>query len=133
MLETSSVHASEVNSQQTHCMARAIYGEAGNQSVAGKIMVGLVIRARAEEGGVWPSSFCGVVGQKNQFYGARRPYISKPENEQLAREIASGEYSFYSFEELGFPECVRFFATSNQSFMREVGWLGAHVFGCPNK
>ena len=128
---TSPVHASEVSStQQIQCIARAIYGEASTQSKKGKIAIGVVIRDRAEDpSGVWPATYCGVVYQRNQFYGAARAYAGNAEIYEIAREIASGEHSF---KEIGLPSCVRYFATSRQSFMREVGSIGAHVFGCPN-
>lgn len=129
---TSPVHASEASStKQIQCIARAIYGEARGESTKGKILVGLVIRARAyDTSGAWPDTFCGVIWQPHQIDGAHQPYQSDPEIERIAFEIAQGQHSF---GEVGLPSCVRYFATGNQSFMREVGRVGAHVFGCPNK
>jgi len=123
----SPVHASEASStKQIQCIAHAIYGEARGESRQGQILVGLVIRARVtDSSGNWPDTYCGVVWQKNQFDGVHHPYHSDPRIEQIAREVAAGQHSF--------PKgwhCVRYFATSNQSFMKEVGRVGGHVFGC---
>jgi len=125
----SPVHAREAN-KEVLCIARTISGEAKGESIQGQILVGLVIRARAHDtSNVWPSTFCGVVFQKNQFYGVATPYQTNPQIEKIAREIANGKHSF---SDAKLPDCVRYFAKGNQSFMREVGRVGGHVFGCPD-
>jgi len=63
--DVDNIWASEHNivfDENTYCLAEAIYFEAGNQPVAGKVAVGSVILNRmfAEE---YPDAVCGVVHQ----------------------------------------------------------------------
>ena len=50
----------------TACMAQAIFKEAANQSLAGKLAVGNVIQNRSESK-LYPNKVCEVVYQKGQF------------------------------------------------------------------
>ena len=56
-------HAKEVGTQSDlDCLARNIYHEAGNESIEGKVAVGLVTINRSNSGR-FPDSICGVVNQ----------------------------------------------------------------------
>ena len=59
---------------ETMLLARAIYGEMGDQSVEAKIAVGWVIRNRVEnKGNKWGKTYHDVISQKYQF----EPFIDK--------------------------------------------------------
>lgn len=51
---------------ETECVTMAVYYEAGNQTVLGKIGVANVIRNRKEHRR-FPNTYCGVVQQPSQF------------------------------------------------------------------
>lgn len=55
-----------ISSKQFACMSNAVFHEAGNQSLEGKIAVASVILNRAKSSR-FPDSPCDVVYQKNQF------------------------------------------------------------------
>lgn len=55
-----------VNPKERECLAKAIYWEARNQSLEGKIAVGLVVINRVNAG-LWNDSICGVIFQGCQF------------------------------------------------------------------
>jgi N-acetylmuramoyl-L-alanine amidase len=52
--------------QDTACLSQAIYQEAGNQSMAGKLAVGNVINNRTKSD-YYPDTMCAVIKQKGQF------------------------------------------------------------------
>ena len=56
----------EVSSKDQECLARAMYFESNRSSEAGMLAVGTVVMNRVASGR-YPTSVCGVVGQRNQF------------------------------------------------------------------
>ena len=59
-LVPSAIAAEDVSQQELICMAENIYHEAGNQSLAGKVAVGLVVMNRVTDKR-WPQTICEVV------------------------------------------------------------------------
>ncbi len=57
-----------VDNYELNCMAKTIYFEAGNQPIAGKIMVGLVVVQRVKNP-AYPHTICGVVHQHRTWAG----------------------------------------------------------------
>lgn len=57
---------SPVLAEETHCVTKAVYFEAGNQSILGKVAVANVIRNR-KISKRWPNTYCKVVKQRHQF------------------------------------------------------------------
>lgn len=51
---------------QYQCLKEAIYYEAGNQSLQGKLYVGQVIKNRVAHD-KFPDDYCAVIRQRNQF------------------------------------------------------------------
>src|SRR3954463_6462471 len=49
------------------CLATGIYFESKSEPLAGQLAVGQVIANRAQSGGGFPSSYCGVLFQRSQF------------------------------------------------------------------
>jgi len=58
---------SEPGSRELECLATGIYFEAKSEPLAGQLAVGHVIANRANSGGRFPSSYCGVLFQRGQF------------------------------------------------------------------
>ncbi|WP_294005476.1 cell wall hydrolase [Sphingomonas sp.] len=54
-------------SRELECLAGAIFFESKSESLQGQLAVGHVIANRANSGGRFPSSYCGVVFQHSQF------------------------------------------------------------------
>src|SRR4051794_17142811 len=54
------------NLSERDCMARVMYFESLRSSSDGMVAVGTVVENRRQSGR-YPSSVCGVVGQRNQF------------------------------------------------------------------
>ena len=80
---------------ERECMMRAMYFESNRSSAEGMLAVGTVVMNRKGTRG-YPSTVCGVVGQKNQFAAG---VLSKPMKEkrsvalvaQVADAVLSGQ------------------------------------------
>ena len=57
----------DAGSRELECLATGIYFEAKSEPLAGQLAVGKVIANRANSGGRFPSSYCGVLFQRSQF------------------------------------------------------------------
>ncbi|HVU31603.1 MAG TPA: cell wall hydrolase, partial [Sphingomicrobium sp.] len=69
----------EPGSRELECLATGIYFEAKSESLKGQLAVGQVIANRAESGGRFPSTYCGVLFQRGQFsfvHGHSLPHVS---------------------------------------------------------
>jgi N-acetylmuramoyl-L-alanine amidase len=53
--------------RELECLATGIYFESKSEPLAGQLAVGQVIANRANSGGRFPSSYCGVLFQRSQF------------------------------------------------------------------
>lgn len=88
------------------CMAEAIYHEARNESLSGRIAVGNVIMNRVNSVG-YADTVCGVVYERCQFaFTCRRhAQIDWEQNAaliQLSREIIAGKHPDHSQGAIGF-------------------------------
>ena len=63
-------HSETINPRDLDCLAKNIYYEAGNESLEGKVAVGIVTLNRVADGR-FSSSICGVVKQKTVINRAR--------------------------------------------------------------
>ena len=59
--------AADAGSHELECLATGVYFEAKSEPLAGQLAVGHVIANRANSGGRFPSSYCGVLFQRGQF------------------------------------------------------------------
>lgn len=74
------MRASETASRELECLAVGIYFESKSEPLAGQLAVGKVMANRANSGGRFPSSYCGVLTQRGQFSfvrGGRWPAVNK--------------------------------------------------------
>ena len=53
--------------RELECLATGIYFESKGEPLAGQLAVGKVIANRANSGGRFPSTYCGVLFQRGQF------------------------------------------------------------------
>ena len=61
------LRSSEPGSRELECLATGIYFESKSEPLSGQLAVGKVIANRANSGGRFPSSYCGVLFQRGQF------------------------------------------------------------------
>jgi len=61
------LRSSDAGSRELECLATGIYFESKSEPLAGQLAVGKVIANRANSGGRFPSSYCGVLFQRGQF------------------------------------------------------------------
>jgi len=57
----------DAGSRELECLATGVYFEAKSEPLAGQLAVGQVIANRANSGGRFPASYCGVLFQRGQF------------------------------------------------------------------
>lgn len=57
----------EPGSRELECLATGVYFESKSEPLAGQLAVGQVIANRADSGGRFPSTYCGVLLQRGQF------------------------------------------------------------------
>ena len=57
----------DAGSHELDCLATGIYFESKSEPLAGQLAVGKVIANRAQSGGRFPSTYCGVLFQRGQF------------------------------------------------------------------
>ena len=61
------LRSSDPGSRELECLAAGIYFESKSEPLAGQLAVGEVIANRANSGGRFPSTYCGVLFQRGQF------------------------------------------------------------------
>lgn len=61
------LRSSDPGSRELECLATGIYFESKGEPLAGQLAVGEVIANRANSGGRFPSTYCGVLFQRGQF------------------------------------------------------------------
>ena len=61
------LRGSEPGSRELECLAAGVYFESKSEPLAGQLAVGEVIANRANSGGRFPGTYCGVLFQRGQF------------------------------------------------------------------
>lgn len=61
------LRSADAGSRELECLATGIYFESKSESLAGQLAVGQVIANRANSGGRFPGTYCGVLFQRGQF------------------------------------------------------------------
>jgi spore germination cell wall hydrolase CwlJ-like protein len=80
----------EAGSRELECLATGIYFESKSEPLKGQLAVGEVIANRAQSGGRFPSTYCGVLFQRGQFsfvHGRSLPSVSHS-NKQWQTAVA---------------------------------------------
>ena len=80
----------EAGSRELECLATGVYFEAKSEPLAGQLAVGQVIANRAQSGGRFPDSYCGVLFQRGQFsfvHGRTLPTVPRS-NKQWQTAVA---------------------------------------------
>ena len=127
-------------SKEIKCLAKNIYYEAGNEDFTGKLAVAQVTANRVNDGR-FPTSFCGVVGQKGlingkhvcqfSWYCTSKRTEDPPNNQkyqestEVARKVIKGELKFWYLKEALYFHS----STTNPQWGKvKVDAIGNHIF-----
>ena len=117
---------------ELECLATGIYLESKSEPLAGQLAVGRVIANRAQSGGRFPGTYCGVLFQRGQFsfvHGQSLPAYRAPtgSGKRLSRSPRSSMGSFK--ESIGRGRLFFHARDVAPSWrMKRVASIGNHIF-----
>jgi spore germination cell wall hydrolase CwlJ-like protein len=122
----------DAGSRELECLATGIYFESKGEPLAGQLAVGQVIANRADSGGRFPSTYCGVLFQRGQFsfvHGSRLPAVSHS-NRQWQTAVAIAKIVDRDLKESSVGNALFFHAryVSPGWRLKRVASIGNHVF-----
>ena len=122
----------EAGSREMECLAAGIYFESKSEPLAGQLAVGQVIANRAESGGRFPGTYCGVLFQRGQFSFVRGhswPRIAKG-SRQWQTAVAIAKIVDQDLKESKIGEALFFHAKRVHPGwkMKQVASIGNHIF-----
>ena len=126
------LRGSEAGSHELECLAIGVYFEAKSEPLAGQLAVGQVIANRANSGGRFPSSYCGVLFQRGQFsfvHGHSLPYVSHS-SRQWQTAVAIAKIVDRELKDSSVGNALFFHAryVSPGWRMKRVASIGNHIF-----
>ena len=122
----------DAGSRELECLATGIYFEAKSEPLAGQLAVGQVIANRANSGGRFPSSYCGVLFQRGQFsfvHGRSLPSVPRS-SRQWQTAVAIARIVDGNLKESKVGNALFFHAryVSPGWRLKRVASIGNHVF-----
>jgi spore germination cell wall hydrolase CwlJ-like protein len=122
----------EAGSHELDCLATGIYFESKSEPLAGQLAVGQVIANRAQSGGRFPSTYCGVLFQRGQFsfvHGHSLPHVSH-DNRQWQTAVAIAKIVDQGLKDSAVGNALFFHAryVSPGWHLKRVASIGNHVF-----
>jgi N-acetylmuramoyl-L-alanine amidase len=122
----------DAGSRELECLATGIYFESKSEPLAGQLAVGKVIANRADSGGRFPGTYCGVLFQRGQFSfvrGRTLPKVSRA-NRQWQTAVAIAKIVDQDLKESAVGNALFFHAryVSPGWRMKRVASIGNHVF-----
>lgn len=126
------LRSSDPGDRQLECLAAGIYFESKSEPLAGQLAVGHVIANRANSGGRFPSSYCGVLFQRGQFSfvrGKSWPHIAKA-GKQWKTAVAIAKIVHRDLKESSVGKALFFHAkrVNPRWRLRRVAAVGNHIF-----
>jgi spore germination cell wall hydrolase CwlJ-like protein len=126
------LRAAEAGTRELECLATGIYFESKSEPLAGQLAVGKVIANRAESGGRFPGTYCGVLFQRGQFSfvrGSRLPSVNHS-NKQWQTAVAIAKIVDQDLKESAVGSALFFHAryVSPSWHVKRVASIGNHVF-----
>ena len=117
---------------ELECLATGIYFESKSEPLAGQLAVGKVIANRANSGGRFPSTYCGVLFQRSQFSFIRgRSLPTAPKSsKQWQTAVAIAKIVDQGLKESGIGNAMFFHAryVSPGWHLKRVASIGNHIF-----
>jgi spore germination cell wall hydrolase CwlJ-like protein len=122
----------DAGSRELECLATGIYFEAKSEPLAGQLAVGQVIANRAQSGGRFPPSYCGVLFQRGQFsfvHGRSLPAVNHS-NRQWQTAVAMAKIVDQGLKDSIVGNALFFHAryVSPGWRMKRVAAIGNHIF-----
>lgn len=122
----------DAGSRELECLATGVYFEAKSEPLAGQLAVGQVIANRAQSGGRFPSTYCGVLFQRGQFsfvHGHSLPSVSH-DARQWQTAVAIAKIVDQGLKDLVIGNALFFHAryVSPGWHLKRVASIGNHVF-----
>ena len=122
----------EAGSRELECLATGIYFEAKSEPLAGQLAVGQVIANRAQSGGRFPPSYCGVLFQRGQFsfvHGRSLPSVNHSKK-QWQTAVAMAKIVDQGLKDSVVGDALFFHAryVSPGWRMKRVAAIGNHIF-----
>ena len=122
----------EAGSREMECLAAGIYFESKSEPLAGQLAVGQVIANRAESGGRFPGTYCGVLFQRGQFSFVRGhswPHISTS-SRQWQTAVAIAKIVDQDLKESKVGQALFFHAKRVHPGwkLKQVASIGNHIF-----
>jgi spore germination cell wall hydrolase CwlJ-like protein len=122
----------EAGSHELECLATGIYFEAKSEPLAGQLAVGQVIANRAQSGGRFPSTYCGVLFQRGQFsfvHGHSLPHVSH-DSRQWQTAVALAKIVDERLKDPVVGNALFFHARSVAPgwHLKRVASIGNHIF-----
>lgn len=122
----------DAGSRELECLATGIYFESKGEPLAGQLAVGRVIANRADSGGRFPSTYCGVLFQRGQFsfvHGGRLPAVAHS-NKHWQTAVAIAKVVDQDLQQSSVGNALFFHAryVSPGWRLKRVAAIGNHVF-----
>lgn len=126
------LRAPDAGSRELECLATGIYFESKGEPLAGQLAVGKVIANRADSGGRFPGTFCGVLFQRGQFsfvHGRSLPSVPRT-NKQWQTAVAIAKIVDQDLKESPVGNALFFHAryVAPGWHAKRVASIGNHVF-----
>ena len=122
----------EAGSRELECLATGVYFEAKSEPLAGQLAVAKVMANRAESGGRFPGTYCGVLFQRGQFSFIRGHSLpSVPHsNRQWQTAVAIAKIADQGLKESAVGDALFFHAryVAPSWHMKRVASIGNHIF-----
>ena len=123
---------SDPGSHELECLATGVYFESKSEPLAGQLAVGKVIANRAQSGGRFPSTYCGVLFQRGQFSFVRGHSLpSVPHsNKMWQTAVAIAKIVDQGLKESEVGSALFFHAryVSPGWHLKRVASIGNHIF-----
>ena len=126
------LRSAEAGSRELECLATGIYFESKSEPLSGQLAVGQVIANRAQSGGRFPGTYCGVLFQRGQFsfvHGRSLPSVPRA-SRQWQTAVAVARIVDQDLHESSVGNALFFHAryVSPGWRMKRVASIGNHVF-----
>jgi N-acetylmuramoyl-L-alanine amidase len=122
----------DAGSRELECLATGIYFEAKSEPLAGQLAVGQVIANRAQSGGRFPPTYCGVLFQRGQFsfvHGRSLPRVPSS-NRQWQTAVALAKIVDQGLKNSSVGDALFFHARRVSPGWRakRIASIGNHIF-----
>jgi N-acetylmuramoyl-L-alanine amidase len=124
--------APDAGTRELECLATGVYFEAKSEPLAGQLAVGQVIANRAQSGGRFPSTYCGVLFQRGQFsfvHGRSLPHVAHS-SKQWQTAVAIAKIVDQDLKDSPVGDALFFHAryVSPGWHLKRVASIGNHIF-----